>query len=115
MTPQEIVTFIHRRRLPLTNEKELQAKIAAELTAAGVPYEREVKLADGDVIDFMIGDVGLEVKIKGQRRAIYRQCERYAKSDRVKVLVLAASASMGLPETIGGKDVYFASLSRGWM
>lgn len=114
-TAADIVALVHTRRWPLASEKALQAKLADELAHAGIPAEREVDLGDGDIIDFMIGGIGLELKLKGQRRAIFRQCERYCGHDRVVTLVLATNAAMGLPATIAGKPVHVASLSRGWL
>lgn len=111
----DIIRLIHTRRWPLTGEKALQAKVADEMALAGIAAEREVDLGNGDIIDFMIGEIGLELKIKGQRRAIYRQCERYCGHDRVATLVLATNAAMGLPAWIAGKPVHVASLARGWL
>ena len=111
----DIIHLIQTRRLPLSAEKPLQAALAREFELAGIVAAREVDLGGGDMIDFMIGGIGLEVKIKGQRRAIYRQCERYCGHDRVVTLVLATNAAMGLPAWIGGKPVHIASLSRGWL
>lgn len=113
MTPREIVNFIQCRRWPLTDEKTLQAAMAEELARAGVEASREVNLGDGDIIDFVIGDVGVEVKIKGQRRAIYRQCERYCQHEEIRSLVLATNAAMGMPSDINGRSILVASLGRG--
>lgn len=110
-----IIRLIETRRLPLSSEKRLQAVLADEFARAGIAADREVDLGDGDIIDFMIGDVGLELKIKGQRRAIFRQCERYCGHERIGALVLATNAAMGLPGSIGGKPVHVVSLSRGWL
>lgn len=93
MTPEQIVKFIQIRRLPLGDEKKAQWALAAEFDASGIAYEREVDLGGGDIIDFMVGDTAIEMKIKEQRRAIYRQCERYCSHDRVKALVLATKYS----------------------
>lgn len=115
MTPQQLVQFIQARRFPLTSEKPLQAAIAGEFAAAGIQYEREVDLGGGDIIDFMVGGVGIEVKIKGQRRAIYYQCARYCEHAEVQALVLATNAAMGMPEKVNGKPVFIANLGRGWL
>ena len=115
MTPPDLVKFIEHLRLPLNNEKELQAAFAHELRRVDAGYAREVSLGDGDIIDFLIGDVGLEMKIKGQRMAIYRQCERYCGHDRLQALVLATNVAMGMPAAINGKPIFIASLGRAWL
>lgn len=115
MTPAEIVKFIERHRWPLSSEKDLQEIFHAALLAAGVPARREVRLDDKNIIDVMIGPVGVEMKIRGERRAIYHQCERYCMFEKVESLVLATSRSMGIPQFINCKPVMVASLSRGWL
>jgi hypothetical protein len=108
-----LVRFIESRRWPLSDEKRLQEAVADELTANGYEFEREVPIARGDIIDFMVGNVGIELKIKGQRRAIYRQCERYCLHDRVQGLVLGSVVAMGVPAFVNGKPLFVAHLGIG--
>jgi hypothetical protein len=108
-----LVRFMESRRWPLSDEKRLQESVADELAANGIEFEREVTLAHGDVIDFMVGNVGMELKIKGQRRAIYRQCERYCLHERVHGLVLASAVAMGVPAFVNGKPLFVAHLGIG--
>ena len=73
-------------------------------------------LSAADRIDFLVGRVGVEVKIGQPRRQILRQLERYAGSDRLDELLLVSSA----PFPSGGfrahgKPVFIVSLSTGWM
>lgn len=111
----ELVRVLQTHRLPLTDEKRTQAQLAEVFNAAKIPFEREVHLAEGDIVDFMVGDIALEIKIKGQRRAIFRQLERYASHPRVGVILLATAVAMHLPAEIKGKPALVASLSQGWL
>jgi hypothetical protein len=112
----EVRHVIERNRFSLTDEKKTQAEMSDAFTAAGIEHVRECHLSDGDIVDFMLKEgVAIEVKLKGQRMAIYRQLERYAASDRVTAIVLATAISMQLPPTIGGKPASVVSLSRGWL
>lgn len=134
MMRADIIALIETHRLPLSDEKDLQAELAAVLGGAGISYRREVRLSATDIVDFMVWDLAdsqlspddavsrlgapalaIEVKIKGQRRAIYRQLERYCAHDDVAELVLATNVPMGLPDAINGKPVALARLSRGWL
>lgn len=108
-----LVKFLETRRWPLSDETRLQECVADELTRSAYVFEREVRLAKGDIIDFMVGSIGIELKIAGQRRAIYRQCERYCAHDRVQALILGTSAAMGLPESINERPVFVALLGIG--
>lgn len=114
---KRVVEIITRARVDLSDEKRTQRDIAEVFTGAGIPHEREVKLTKKDIVDFMVGDVAVEVKLKtgASKMDIYRQLERYAESEKVKALVLVTNLAMGLPETIKGKPVYFVSLGRAWI
>ena len=113
---RQVVQLVQRRRLSLANEKQTQSDIADVFTVAGIPFEREVRLCEADIVDFMVADtIAIEVKIKGQRKAIFRQLERYAGHDRVTHILLFTSVAMMLPGEIGGKPAHVASLSRGWL
>lgn len=112
-----LLAALNVMRVDLSSEKRTQADIAAALERGGFAFEREVRLAPGDVIDFMVeGFIGIEVKLRGaQKKAVFRQLQRYAAHDRVRDLVFASNLSMGLPETIGGKPVWFVALGRAWL
>ncbi|MGJ5149849.1 hypothetical protein [Bradyrhizobium sp. HKCCYLR1023] len=117
-----IVALLERAPLPLSDEKVLQTEMHALLRREGFDAGREVRLDAGDIVDFMIfdGDVvlsglAIEVKIKGQRRAIYRQLERYCGHPRVSGILLATNVAMSLPATIGGKPARVAQLGRAWL
>lgn len=120
MTPEtiraHIVHLLTTHRLPLSDEKALQAAIATMLADACLAHQREVRLAPGDIVDFMVAaGIAIEVKIKGSRRAIFKQIARYAQHAEVREIVLATNVPMGLPEEINGKPVAIAALGRGWL
>ena len=111
----QIVHLLTSHRLPLSDEKQLQAAIAAVFETAGLPFQREVRLNEGDIVDFMVGRTAVEVKIKGNRRDIFRQLERYCDGASVGDIVLATNVPMGLPPEIRGKPASIALLGRGWL
>lgn len=115
MSAVAIMEFLSRRRFSLNHEKTLQGEMFDELTAGGFAAEREVRLSDSDIIDILVDRTGIEVKIKGAKRAIYHQVERYAEHDRIDELILASNVPMGFPPEINGKPVYFLHLGRAWL
>jgi len=115
MTPENIAALLERTRFNVAGEKALQADVATRLEAAGVEFRREVRLSGYDIIDFMAGAVGIEVKVKGSARAILRQLKRYAAHDEVSSIILLSAVSMGLPSDIGGKPMRVVSLGRAWL
>ena len=59
-------------------------------------------------IDFLMGDVGIEAKIKSNRRALHRQLSDYTKSPLVASIVVAsANRAMisAMPETLNSKII----------
>lgn len=114
---KDILTILKPRRFNLHNEKILQAEIHdCLLSLHGISVVREFVLDRKNTIDFLIGeDVGIEVKIGGAKRAIFRQCERYCQFDRIKELLLVTNRSMGFPPQINGKDCYILNLGKAWL
>jgi hypothetical protein len=112
----KLIALIRCSRLDLSNEKQAQADVEQILIKAEIPYEREVRLTDQDIIDFLIQGIGVELKLQGARKKeVYRQLCRYARHPRVDTLLLASNLSMGLPASIEGKDAYFVKLGEAWL
>lgn len=110
-----IVHLLTSHRLPLADEKLLQQAIGDVFETEVLDFEREVRLGPGDIVDFMVEGIAVEIKIKGNRRDIYRQLERYCRYEGVASIVLATNVPMGLPTEIGGKPASIAALGRGWL
>jgi hypothetical protein len=116
MTVARIMEVLASRSFRFVTEDDLQRGLAEAFTADGIPFEREVPLTKRDRIDFVTGQIGVEVKIGGALSALTEQLLRYSKSDRVKELVLVTShLRLGnLPLEIGGKRLTIVTLSRGF-
>ena len=111
-----LIDLIRSARIDLSSEKRSQADVEQLLTLAGIPFEREVHLTPSDIVDFLVGGSGLELKLRGaKKKDVYRQLCRYARHPRVKSLLLASNMSMGLPAQIEGKDAYFVKLGEAWL
>lgn len=104
---QAVAAAILRSRYRFRSEADLQASIAETLTEHKVDADREVRLSDEDRIDFMVGRIGVEIKIDGTARTVLRQLRRYAASDQVDALVLVTNRAthLRLPEQIDGKPL----------
>lgn len=61
-TPEQVVGILAGYRFNTYDEANLQTAIDLVLRAAGVLFEREVRLDAEGRIDFLVGDVGLEAK-----------------------------------------------------
>ncbi len=103
-----VLQCLRRYRYRYANEKDLQAGIESALLAGGFAFEREVRLAPGDVADFMVEPgICVEIKIDGGISALTRQLHRYAQHDAVQGIVLVTSRSRltNLPEVLNAKPL----------
>jgi hypothetical protein len=119
-----VAELLVRARLPLDTEAALQRAIEEQLIKAKLTYAREVKVAGGR-IDFLEGYAGpcgphtectgIEVKIKGGKRAIWRQCDAYCGDPRIARLIVVTAIALGLPPVMRGKPVTIIQLGRAWL
>jgi hypothetical protein len=115
---KDVLRVLRGNRFNLHDEKVLQDEMELCLLMyfGGPSVEREVVLDHKNRIDFLVSDsLGIEVKIGGQKRAIYKQCERYCGFEKIKSLLLVTNRSMGFPEQINGKDCYVLNLGKAWL
>jgi hypothetical protein len=108
-----LVAALRTRRYRYANEDDLQLGITQVLTLERVPFVREVRLAPREKIDFMVGRIGVEVKIKGSFSSVARQLLRYAPHVDALVLVTGRSQLDRMPPTLGGKPVRVVALLGG--
>ena len=96
-------------------ETELHELAAQALSGAGIAAEHEARLAPRCRIDFLAGEIGIEIKKKRPERSrLLEQLNRYAACDQVAALVVVAPRGVNLPAKIGGKPVKMLSLERLW-
>lgn len=110
---EAIVEALRGFRYLYSNERELQLGVARALKAKGIPFVREKDLGRaGGTIDFMVGRVGIEVKIKGSPSAVARQLMRYCECDEVEEIILFTGAARlgALPTALRGKRLLVVTL-----
>lgn len=112
MTTSTITEAINSHKYRFTCEVELQDGLELVFKKAKLAYIREAMLTDKDRIDFLIGNVGVEVKIGGSLADVTRQLHRYAQLSCIESLVLVTSKLRlsGLPDTINDKPLVVVSL-----
>jgi hypothetical protein len=110
-----VYKILSSARFPLNNEKELQAAIEIRLKDNYANFNREYRFDQNNIVDFFVNGIAIEVKISGNAKAIYKQCERYCQFDKVKSLILVTNRSMGFPKTLNGKACYVLNLGKAWL
>ena len=111
-TSEEIVASIEEYEFSYTCEDDLQKAIASVLSDCSIPYQREYRLNEKDRLDFKVGTIAIEVKIKGGLTEVARQVGRYLQSSEVTsvILVTTRSAHRNLPPSLNGKPIYVSYL-----
>jgi len=107
-----LVAILRAGRYRASTEAALQDSIEQHLMVSDVVFEREKVLAPGERIDFFAGGVGIEAKTRANKRAVFRQLERYAGIDSIEALILITGTAMGLPATVKGKPLFYVSIGR---
>lgn len=103
-------------RAPRTqSEYTIHDLVEQALCAGGIAYRHEASIAPRCRIDFLCGDIGVEVKRgKPAVSVLLRQLRAYAKSGAVSAIILVAERLPPLPSAIEGKAVHAVSLQRLW-
>ena len=107
--------LIKRTRFSLNTEAETKIQMAAVFKANGLSFTTEHVLDAQSRLDFFMDGTAIEVKLKGARMEIYRQCERYLAHPDVTDLILITNRAMCLPERINGKRAIVLNLGRAWL
>lgn len=119
MTLNELGIWLSSLPLRIGHEKLAQADLEAHLVQKQLTFTREASLSREDHPDFIVqtteGQAVVELKIRAQRKRIFKQLERYAKHECVAGVFLFTATPMGLPVTIEGKPAYSISMGQGWL
>lgn len=109
MTPEEqVIGALKGIGATVVDEAELSALVSRRFSDAGVQFAAEVELSKADRIDFLVEDVGVELKVQGSPASVIRQLDRYAGSDRVRGLLLVTTSrrlARAMPKDLRGKRV----------
>lgn len=112
-----VIIALQQCKADLTNEKNTQRQLHQALTDKDLIFVREHRLDEKNIPDLFNSENGIavEVKIKGDKKDIYKQLLRYSKFDAVKILILCTNKSLGLPALISSKPAYFIHLGKAWL
>ena len=111
-----LISALKTIRVPATpGEYDIHALAAKALTDANIPFTHEEPLMPGRRVDFLAGDIAVEIK-KGKpvRARLMEQAAKYLASPRVSALIVVSQRSVSLPRIISGKPVYLITLDKLW-
>jgi len=110
-TVAPIVDALSGKRYRYNTEADLHRALMAALDAAGIAYRREV-FVPGGRIDFVVGRVGVEVKIKGSATSLARQIGKYALAEELDAFLVVTTrpAHRAIPAFANDKPVHVMTI-----
>lgn len=107
LTMQAVLFALRGFKFDVSTELRLQLGISEGLRSCGIAHSREVLIGPVERIDFLIGRIGMEVKIDGSSTEVARQLMRYMQSPRIDSLILFTTRARHaeLPDGLGGKPL----------
>lgn len=113
---QQVTNALMELRSPFAlYEADIHGWVACRLSEAGLPFRHEAVIGKGCRVDFLVGDVAVEIK-KGKPNptVLTTQLTRYAACEGVAGLVVLTQRQVKLPGTVLGKPVKQITLSQLW-
>lgn len=114
---EQIIKILETLRMDLVDyESQIHLAIASVLRKNHVQFQQEVRIGSRRRIDFLVGEIGIEVKKgKPSLNTIIRQAERYCESDRIKELILVVERGL-FDQSFDSieKPVYCVTLTKQW-
>ena len=117
MTAEQVLAALAAIRAPQTqDEYDLHGLTARALQEADIDFLHEAPLAPRCRIDFLCGDVGIEIKRgRPEKTPVENQLRRYAETGRLSALILLSEKTLpSLPGFVSGVPVYPVSLYKLW-
>ena len=107
-TVASLKKLLSNQAYTITEERLIQDKIEAVLNTKKVQHLREAHLTKRDRIDFLVGTIGIEVKLKTPVTQVTRQLHRYAQSDLIsELLLITTSPSLAqIPKEFNNKPIH---------
>ena len=111
-----VLKALREIRLPYAiYETDIHRYVRQALEQQHIAFVHEAKLAKGCRIDYLAGNVGIEIK-KGKPNAkqLLMQLERYMQHDMLESMIVVSWFSVNIPAKIGGKRAELIVLSQLW-
>ena len=113
---EEVFDALHELRPPFAPyEADLHRLVESQLIRGGFPYRHEARVGAGCRVDYLVGDVAIEIK-KGRPApaALLRQLQRYLRLESVGGMIVVTETSVALPSLVCGKPVRALALRHLW-
>lgn len=111
---EEIKNLIYSLRpsFPIS-EGEIHSLLSSCLDKNKISYIHEARLDEKSRIDFLIGDIGVEIKkSRPNKAALMKQLNKYSLSDKISGLIMLSEQNIRLDESINSKPLISISLRK---
>ncbi|MDY6073774.1 MAG: hypothetical protein SPI49_06785 [Eubacteriales bacterium] len=99
----------------LPQETQIHSIIAESLVKNGIEFQHEYRLSSDSRIDFLSGNIGVEVKKSTVKdKELLKQLKKYSESDKISKIILVTTKSVNIPSFINNKQIYIVNLYRNW-
>ena len=99
----------------LPQETQIHSIIAESLVNNGIEFQHEYRLSSDSRIDFLSGNIGIEVKKSTVKdKDLLKQLKKYSQSNKISKIILVTTKSVNIPSFINNKQIYIVNLYRNW-
>lgn len=99
----------------LPQETQIHSIIAESLVNNGIEFQHEYRLSSDSRIDFLSGNIGIEVKKSTVKdKDLLKQLKKYSQSNKISKIILVTTKSVNIPSDINNKQIYIVNLYRNW-
>ncbi len=99
----------------LPQETQIHSIIAESLVNNGIEFQHEYRLSSDSRIDFLSGNIGIEVKKSTVKdKNLLKQLKKYSQSNKISKIILVTTKSVNIPSDINNKQIYIVNLYRNW-
>ena len=113
---ETVLEALQEIRLPYAlYEMDIHRYVQEALDARKIAFQHEARLSKGCRIDYLAGDIGIEIKKgKPNRKRLLEQLERYLQHDALHAIIVVSWHSVPVPAWICGKRAELVVLSQLW-
>ena len=113
---ETVLMALREIRLPYAlYEMDIHSRVREALDARQIEYIHEAKLAKGCRIDYLAGDVGIEIKKgKPNKKRLLEQLSRYLMHEQLTSIIVVSWHNVAIPAEISGKRAEKIILSQLW-
>lgn len=99
----------------MPQEEQIHDVVSETLRSKNIAFLYEYRLSPSARIDFISGDIGIEVKKSTvKNNQLIKQLEKYAQSDEISKIIVITTKSVCINDKINNKEIIVVNLNKNW-